>query len=71
MYLLYAFPLSSPHTYDFVVLTSVTHPRKILLVVLLTTHPQLCSLLNARRLSFLAVFLEVRKEEVVRRGQIR
>jgi hypothetical protein len=32
MYLLYIFPLSS--TYDFVVLTSLTHPRKILLVVL-------------------------------------
>jgi hypothetical protein len=28
------YPPSSPHTYDFVVLTSLTHPRKILLVVL-------------------------------------
>jgi hypothetical protein len=27
-------PLSSTHTYDFVVLTSLTHPRKIILVVL-------------------------------------
>jgi hypothetical protein len=27
-------PLSSTHFYDFVVLTSLTHPRKILLVVL-------------------------------------
>jgi hypothetical protein len=27
-------PLSSTHTYDFVDLTSLTHPRKILLVVL-------------------------------------
>jgi hypothetical protein len=26
--------LNSTHTYDFVVLTSLTHPRKILLVVL-------------------------------------
>jgi hypothetical protein len=26
--------LSSTHTYDFIVLTSLTHPRKILLVVL-------------------------------------
>jgi hypothetical protein len=32
MYLLYIFPLST-HTYDFVVLTFLTHPRKILLVV--------------------------------------
>jgi hypothetical protein len=34
MYLLYIFPLSSTHTYGFVVLTSLTHPRKILLVAL-------------------------------------
>jgi hypothetical protein len=34
MYLLYIFPPWAPHTYDFVVLTSLTHPRKILLVVL-------------------------------------
>jgi hypothetical protein len=35
MYLLYIFPLSrAPHTYGFVVLTSLTHPRKIFLVVL-------------------------------------
>jgi hypothetical protein len=34
MYLLYIFPLSSTHTYEFVVLTSLTHPRKIILVVL-------------------------------------
>jgi hypothetical protein len=34
MYLFYIFPLSSTHTYDFVVLTSLTHSRKILLVVL-------------------------------------
>jgi hypothetical protein len=34
MYLLYIFPLSSTHTYDFIVLTSLTHPRKILVVVL-------------------------------------
>jgi hypothetical protein len=27
-------PPWSPHTYDFVVLTSLTHPRKILLLVL-------------------------------------
>jgi hypothetical protein len=27
-------PPWAPHTYDFVVLTSLTHPRKILLVVL-------------------------------------
>jgi hypothetical protein len=33
MYSLYIFPLTS-HTYDFVVLTSLTHPRKVLLVVL-------------------------------------
>jgi hypothetical protein len=31
---MYIFPLSSTHTYDFVVLTSLTHPRKILLIVL-------------------------------------
>jgi hypothetical protein len=35
MYLLYIFP-PELHTYDFVVLTSLTHPRKILLVVLQT-----------------------------------
>jgi hypothetical protein len=29
MYLLYIFPPWAPHTYDFVVLTSLTHPRKI------------------------------------------
>jgi hypothetical protein len=34
MYLLYIFPPWAPHTYDFVVLTSLTHPRKILSVVL-------------------------------------
>jgi hypothetical protein len=34
MYLLYIFPLSSTHTYDFHVLTSLTHPRKILLFLL-------------------------------------
>jgi hypothetical protein len=42
MYLLYIFPLSythththtHTHTYDFVVITSLTHPRKILSVVL-------------------------------------
>jgi hypothetical protein len=36
MYLLYIFlpVMSFTHTYDFVVLTSLTHPRKILLVVL-------------------------------------
>jgi hypothetical protein len=33
MYLLYIFP-RAPHTYGFVVLTSLTHPRKIILVVL-------------------------------------
>jgi hypothetical protein len=33
MYLLYIFP-RAPHTYNFVVLTSLTHPRKIILVVL-------------------------------------
>jgi hypothetical protein len=27
-------PLSAPHTYDFVVLTSLTHPIKILFVVM-------------------------------------
>jgi hypothetical protein len=27
-------PLSSTHTYDFVVLTSLTHPRKIILVMM-------------------------------------
>jgi hypothetical protein len=27
-------PSSAPHTYDFLVLTSLTHPRKIILVVL-------------------------------------
>jgi hypothetical protein len=31
-------PPSAPHTYGFVVLTSLTHPRKILLVVLQTTR---------------------------------
>jgi hypothetical protein len=36
MYLLYIFPPRVPHTYDFVVLTSLTHPRTILLVVLET-----------------------------------
>jgi hypothetical protein len=30
-------PLWAPHAYDFVILTSLTHPRKILLVVLQTT----------------------------------
>jgi hypothetical protein len=40
MYLLYTFP-QAPHAYDFVVLTSLTHPRKILLVVLQTTCVQL------------------------------
>jgi hypothetical protein len=34
MYLLYIFPPWAPHTYVFVVLTSLTHPREILLVVL-------------------------------------
>jgi hypothetical protein len=34
MYLLYIFPPWVPHTYDFVFLTSLTHPRKILLFVL-------------------------------------
>jgi hypothetical protein len=34
MYLLYIFPPEAVHTYDFVVLTSLTHPRKIRLVVL-------------------------------------
>jgi hypothetical protein len=34
MYLLYIFPLSATHTYDFVALTSLTRPRKIILVVL-------------------------------------
>jgi hypothetical protein len=33
MYLLYIFS-RAPHTNDFVILTSLTHPRKILLVVL-------------------------------------
>jgi hypothetical protein len=33
MYLLYIFP-RAPHTYGFIVLTSLTHPRKIILVVL-------------------------------------
>jgi hypothetical protein len=33
MYLLYLFP-EAPHTYDFVAVTSLTHPRKLLLVVL-------------------------------------
>jgi hypothetical protein len=33
MYLLYIFP-PELHSYDFVVLTSLTHPRKILFVVL-------------------------------------
>jgi hypothetical protein len=42
-------PLWAPHTYDFVVLTSLTHPRKIILVVLQTgkpntyQHPYVCS----------------------------
>jgi hypothetical protein len=34
MYLLYIFPLSSTHNYDFVVLTSLTHPRKNHYIVL-------------------------------------
>jgi hypothetical protein len=34
MYLLYIFPPLAPHTYDFVVLISLTQPRKIFLVVL-------------------------------------
>jgi hypothetical protein len=34
MYLLYIFPPRAPRTYDFVVLTSLTQPRKIILVVL-------------------------------------
>jgi hypothetical protein len=34
MYLLYILPLWAPHTYDFIVLTSLTHQRKIILVVL-------------------------------------
>jgi hypothetical protein len=34
MYVLYIFPLSSTHAYGVVVLISLTHPRKILLVVL-------------------------------------
>jgi hypothetical protein len=35
MYLLYIFlPPRAPHTYEFDILTSLTHPRKILLVVL-------------------------------------
>jgi hypothetical protein len=34
MYLLYIFPLNSTHTYDFIVLTSLAHPKIILLVVL-------------------------------------
>jgi hypothetical protein len=32
--LLYIFSLWAPHTYDFVVVTSLTHPRKIILFVL-------------------------------------
>jgi hypothetical protein len=31
---MYLYSPRAPHTYDFVVLTSLTHPRKILLVVL-------------------------------------
>jgi hypothetical protein len=34
MYLLYIFPPFAPHTYDFVVLTSLTYQRKIILAVL-------------------------------------
>jgi hypothetical protein len=35
MYLLYIFPPElHTHTYDFVLITSLTHPRKIILVVL-------------------------------------
>jgi hypothetical protein len=34
MYLLYIFSPRAPHTHNFVVLTSLTHPRKPLLVVL-------------------------------------
>jgi hypothetical protein len=34
-------PPWAPHTYDFVVITSLTHPRKILFVVLQITRPQL------------------------------
>jgi hypothetical protein len=41
MYLLYIFPFPwAPHTYDFVVLNSLTHPRNILLVVLQTGKSQ-------------------------------
>jgi hypothetical protein len=40
MYLLYIFP-SAPYTYDFIVLTSLTHQRKILWFVLQTTRPHL------------------------------
>jgi hypothetical protein len=34
IYSTYSPPPRAPHTYDFVVLTLLTHPRKILLVVL-------------------------------------
>jgi hypothetical protein len=34
MYLLYIFPPRAPHTHNFVVLTSLTHPRNINLVLL-------------------------------------
>jgi hypothetical protein len=34
-------PLGAPHTYDFVVVTSLTHPRNILLVVLQPINPQI------------------------------
>jgi hypothetical protein len=63
--------LSFTQCYDFIVLTSLTHPRKILSVVLQTCHSQPLWPLSARKLFSLEVFLVVRKEIVVQRGQIR
>jgi hypothetical protein len=71
MCLLCIFSPSSTHCYDFIVLTSSTYPRKMILVVLKPTHPQPMRLVSARALSSLEVFLEVRKEAVVRKGQVR
>jgi hypothetical protein len=47
------------HTCDFVLLTSLTHPRKTLLVVLQTTRPQLTWLPQCSELPSLEVFFEV------------
>jgi hypothetical protein len=48
MYLLYIFPPWAPHTYDFVVLTSLTHPRKIILVVLQELHQKYLTTANSK-----------------------